>query len=195
MSDINGKLKTGNAAAQEAENTLSDLSASKHLHNKPANTPTSTLTSTLTGTPANNLDNPTDLTSVSMGGTNVIRTSPPPQGQPRIISACVKHTPTQSTKQSSASTGSAKQEFGLFKNPKYSYRGDIISKIISFFANLLKVLERIFLRLIGGGDKVAPPTAVQKTASPAKSTTERPDPQVERDKQRRKQQTGLRLKQ
>jgi hypothetical protein len=35
---------------------------------------------------------------------------------------------------------------GLFKNPFYKYRGGILSRIITFVANLLKLLEGLILR-------------------------------------------------
>jgi len=45
---------------------------------------------------------------------------------------------------------------GIFKNPYYAYRGGVVSKIITFFANLLKVLEKILLTALGAGQIVNP---------------------------------------
>lgn len=50
-------------------------------------------------------------------------------------------------RQSSArSKTSSTKQYGLFKNPFFKYRGGVIARIISFFANLLKLLEILVLR-------------------------------------------------
>lgn len=125
------------------QHDLSDLSASKDLHQKVDTQPS----------------NAPDLASVSISSSNFVRVStqtglhseraPRPTAIDRSLSSETKH-PTNTSK------GSAPVATGLFKNPAYPYRGNLASKIITFFANLLKVLERIFLRLIGARDIVAP---------------------------------------
>ncbi|MFO0417411.1 MAG: hypothetical protein ACK5Y6_09000 [Pseudomonadota bacterium] len=195
MSDTRGKLKQEGVAQGVIEDDLSNLSASKHLHtNSPGE---------VKREPANSIDPQPDLASVSISGTDVARSSAPISGQPRIISSPGRQSPhpsteratsqTLSTKNSRPSGAGTKQEFGVFKNPAYSYGGDIVSKIIAFFANLLKVLERLLLRLVGGGERAAPPPGAQKSSNPAQPNNQRAEEQAEREKQRRKQQSGLGL--
>lgn len=122
---------------------LSDLSASKDLHKKANMQPS----------------NATDLASVSISSSSFVRASsqPGPASERSIQNTTVDRALAAETKAQTATTKSAAATApGLFKNPVYPYRGGLASKIITFFANLLKVLERLFLRLLGARDVVAP---------------------------------------
>jgi hypothetical protein len=138
---------------------LSELSASKDLHRKidalPAPTP--------------------DLASASISSSSFARASS--QGRPlaeRTPQSINTNSLTRDTKRHTSVTQSAPSNAnGIFKNPAYPYRGGLISKIITFFANLLKVLERIFLRLIGGRDTVAPTPRHQPTQAPKAAQKDR----------------------
>lgn len=135
---------------------LSELSASKDLHRKvetqAANTP--------------------DLASASISSSSFVRSSSQSGLRAEKTPSSIINTRSLSsdTKQfSGVSHGTASGTNGIFKNPMYPYRGGLVSKIITFFANLLKVLERIFLRLLGMRDIVAPvprhlPTQAPKAA-------------------------------
>lgn len=137
------------------QNDLSDLSASKDLHRKVDTQPA----------------NAADLASLSISSSNFVRSSTHtglhseratrPTAMERSLSSETKH-------QISTSNGSAAVATGIFKNPAYPYRGGLASKIITFFANLLKVLERIFLRLLGARDSV-PPTPRHQPAQGTKT--------------------------
>jgi hypothetical protein len=51
------------------------------------------------------------------------------------------------------SKGGSKAGHGVISNPTYKYSGGLASKIISFIANILKVIERLLLRLLTGPDR------------------------------------------
>lgn len=63
---------------------------------------------------------------------------------------------------SSRSKTSCTKQYGLFKNPFFKYRGGVVSRIISFFANLLKLLEILMLRGLSKL-KSSPKKVVSKT--------------------------------
>jgi hypothetical protein len=141
MSEQVRKQTTGQD--RTGQNDLSDLSASKDLHRKVDTHPSTAQ----------------DVASLSISSSNFVRSStqtglhseraPRPIATDRSVSSETKH-------QTSTSNGSTSVATGIFRNPAYPYRGGLASKIITFFANLLKVLERIFLRLLGARDSVAP---------------------------------------
>jgi hypothetical protein len=141
MSEQVRKQTTG--LNRTGQNDLSDLSASKDLHRKVDTQPS----------------NASDLASLSISSSNFVRSST----QMGLLSerasrpVATDRSLTSETKpQMNTSKGSAAVTTGIFKNPAYPYRGSLVSKILTFFANLLKVLERIFLRLLGARDSVAP---------------------------------------
>jgi len=150
---------------------LSELSASKDLHHKNETRPA----------------NSTDLASASISSSNFVRSSSQlgalsDKTAPNIITT---RSPASETKhQTGTSNGTAASTNGVFKNPLYPYRGGLVSKIITFFANLLKVLERIFLRLLGVRDTVAPAPRHQPTQNPKakeKVSTESKREKAQRD--------------
>lgn len=125
------------------QNDLSGLSASKDLHQRVHQQPS----------------NATDLASVSISSSSFVRSAPPvapgPEKSQRTSTAERLHTP-ESKHQANQGKVVSKAAPGIFKNPTYPYSGGLASKIITFLANLLKVLERIFLRLLGARDLVTP---------------------------------------
>jgi hypothetical protein len=152
---------------------LSELSASKDLHRKIET----------------HAANSTDLASVSISSLSFVRSSSQIglQSERTHPSIITKRAPTSETKhQASASTGTSARTNGVFKNPLYPYTGGLVSKIITFLANLLKVLERVFLRLLGVRDTVAPPPRHQPAQAPKaeeKVSTESKRQKAERDAQ------------
>lgn len=144
---------------------LSDLSASKDLHKKADMQPS----------------NATDLASVSISSSSFVRASSQavPAAERGRHSATVDRAIAPETKSQAATTKSSTTTTpGLFKNPFYPYRGGLASKIITFFANLLKILERLFLRLLGARDVVAP------TARPQQGQALKTEPKDPREEKR-----------
>ncbi len=136
------------------QHDLSDLSASKDLHKKqtaqPANAP--------------------DLASVSISSSSFVRSS----SHARQPHSGINQSSTQSIsegpsiiRQGRSNSKAQNRGHGIFKNPTYPYQGGFASKIITFLANVLKVLERLFLRLLGARDTVAPPPT-QQSGQPTK---------------------------
>jgi hypothetical protein len=171
MSEQVRKQTTGQT--RTGQHDLSDLSASKDLHRKVDTQPS----------------NATDLASLSISSSNFVRSStqtrlhagkaPHPIAPDRSLSRETNH-------QTSTSNASAATATGIFKNPAYPYRGNLAAKIITFFANLLKVLERLFLRLLGARDSVAPPPRhqpVQAAKDDRKESTKSESQEPERPTQ------------
>jgi hypothetical protein len=137
---------------------LTDLRASKDLHTKEPLNPS----------------NETDLSSISISTSNIVRVAHKPETRRTPLS----HTTSQSASPAAQTTKHSQNRSagtpapGLFKNPTYRYSGGPIGRLITFIANLLKVLERIFLRLLGARDQVAPnplPQQAKQSSSPAPS--------------------------
>ena len=98
-------------------------------------------------TPANAQDlkasAPLDLTQVSIETREMIRLSARPQ-QKTVWTA-----PAQATspgKEIAHNKPALVKSFGIFQNPKYRYEGGPLGIIISFIANILKVLEQLVFR-------------------------------------------------
>jgi len=133
---------TGNdLPSSQGQSDLSDLRASRECH------------TTKVTPPANDAD----LSSASISATNILRASAQREG-PRhslsnIRSAALNNRPD---KRSSSPSAQPTSPNGILKNPTYKYEGGFISKVITFVANILKFLERLFLRLLGARDLVAP---------------------------------------
>jgi hypothetical protein len=132
-------LDKNQEASAAGQFDLTDLHASKDLHIKEER----------------HAANTTDLSSASISATNIVRATP--KAEPRrdpIPSPSVSHT-SQATERQGVRNHAA-QPPGIFKNPTYRYSGNIIQRIITFVANILKVLERLLLRLLGARDLNSP---------------------------------------
>jgi len=170
----------GAQTATAGQPTLGELSASKDLHK--------TKGSDLHAEPANQ----SDLTNVSLSSANVMRVPHRPEirrGLSTQSSVSIEKelsTSVETIKQGGTST---KPVHGVFTNPTYKYSGGLASKIISFFANILKVIERLILRLLMGPDRSAPSQTQQaSSAIPThKEATSADTSKQEREKRERAQ--------
>jgi hypothetical protein len=81
------------------------------------------------------------------------------------------------------------KEVGLFKNLHWEYSGGIVSKFITFLANLFKVLERLILKLLGGGDVAPLPKQGPMSTTPKEAPSSK-DPEQER-KEREKNSRSM----
>jgi len=162
--------KQTTALSHAGKTDLSDLSASKDLHERRQLQPS----------------NATDLASVSISSSSFVRASSQPgaASERSTRNTSADRALAAETKAQAATTKSAAATApGLFKNPVYPYRGGLASKIITFFANLLKVLERLFLRLLGARDVVTPTPRHQEAKA---LKTEQKDPrEVKREESER----------
>jgi hypothetical protein len=176
----------GAQTATAGQPTLGELSASKDLHK--------TKGSDLHAEPANQ----SDLTNVSLSSANVMRVPHRPEirrelsTRNSIGTEQEQSTSSQRTRQGGTSS---KPVHGVFTNPAYKYSGGLASKIISFFANILKVIERLLLRLLIGPDRSAP-AQTQQARSTTPTQTEATSPAAsmqEREKQEREKRERARI--
>jgi hypothetical protein len=196
MSDINAKilaagnleLAAGNLELQE----LSDLAARKDLHE--VNTE-----------PANSADLTADLTAASISPKNVMRV--PQQAAIRSKAGQIRsahsveltnnrsRTNSRPTARTTGAKSSENRAHGIFKNPKYSYDGGVINKIFSLLGNIIEVLVRFLLRLLGARDVIAPGQRPQQAKTTAdregSSTKESQELEREKRKERREQSEQL----
>ena len=87
-----------------------------------------------------------DLANASIQNTDVLRALPR-----KIEPRAVKSNPSLTSRQAppAKSSGKAPQKHGLLKNPLFKYEWGVINKLLSFFANLLKVIEQFVLGALG----------------------------------------------
>lgn len=87
-----------------------------------------------------------DLANASIQNADVLRAIPRKVARRSVISD-----PNRVSKQSPQAKRSATtpQKHGLIKNPMFKYEGGVINKLLSFFANLLKVIEQFVLGALG----------------------------------------------
>lgn len=123
---------------------LSELHASKNLHEKNTLTP----------------ENQPDLMNASISGADVPRVTQRPTRRQDALNSIAStdmgpaKSPLLSSRRDAAA--SAQKNAGIVTNPTYRYQGGLASKVITFLANMLKVLERLFLGLLGARNKQAP---------------------------------------
>lgn len=154
MSDRNRTIQ-GTNTALETGGSLDDLSASKNLHEKERNRS------------FRESRNDADLASASISTSDIMRASHRPGTRRDIAARTSTDTARDATRttarQHHKDTSLSKREHGVITNPAFKYDGGLVSKLVSFFANILKVLERLLLRLLMGPDVVAPTTRPQST--------------------------------
>jgi hypothetical protein len=78
---------------------------------------------------------------------------------------------------------------GIFKNPYYRYHGGIFARIITFLANVLKVLEQLLLR----GTRVAAAPKVLVTPPPQPKTNTDKVEKLEEERSLKREQKKKRL--
>jgi hypothetical protein len=151
------KTQCGNAAE------VTDLSELSALKKETALTPDQLA-------PAND----SDLSSASISASDVMRVSS--RSGRRVIqttpSGPDKSTVSLTNSRSRADISKSPESgrMGLFKNPFYRYDGGIMNKLMAFIGNILKMIERFILRLLGMRD-AAPVPCQQKNTSQAKPET------------------------
>jgi hypothetical protein len=176
-----GRTIQGAQTSPEGHSTLGELSASRDLHK------------TTSAAPSTEPANQSDLTSLSLSPSNVVRVPHRPEPRrnvstkPSFFSERETST-TRLTRSSKHSSG--EPAHGIITNPTYKYTGGLVSKIISFIANILKVLERLLLRLLIGPDKAAPTTRQQtKPATTSEKEASRQDSAKQERERRERAQT------
>lgn len=180
MSERIRTTQPGNAALDE-QTDLNGLSASKDLHTQTQSTTRQSATSQ------------TDFSEASISTTNILRVSPKVEPRKDVTNVSstqalnTEHEISRST--SKAKSQGSKGEHGIFTNPAYKYSGGIFSRIISFIANILKALERLFLRLLAGPDNTTPMPRPQTpiNALPKTKATAANDDREERESQEKAQ--------
>jgi hypothetical protein len=133
-------------------------------------------------------ENDADLTSASIAATDVLR-SPHRQGvvvrgpPAKVGAGTTSNLQTLDKRRVNPQKQPQKKTNGVFTNPTYKYNGGFLSKIIAFFANILKAIERLFLRLLNGPDQIITPSNRQNTAP---SETKSESTQIRDEKLQRK---------
>jgi hypothetical protein len=111
----------------------------------------------------------TDLASASSPSANIVRLSAKPEKRPLSHLSPGATTTTEPATKSVARKGApSNRPNGIITNPYYRYEGGLLDKIITFFANILKFLERALLRSLTQ-TKPAPP---QRQVVPSTEKTE-----------------------
>lgn len=110
-----------------------EVRLSDHRAPAPSTTPGSTSSANL------------DLANLSIETSSVVRLSPRPEKRSTATERLQTQTATKSTATAEARKTPPKR-FGIFKNPCYKYEGGPLGILISFLANILKVLEQLLLR-------------------------------------------------
>lgn len=150
MSDNNPKMQTA-TGAETAD--LSELAASKNLHESVSTTPA----------------NSTDLAAASISSADVLRVA-----RRSDIRRAVQDTTTKQQAAVELTNGRSRLHLpksvngtttGIFKNPFYRYDGGLLNKVLALIGNVLKALERVFLRLLGARDTSPTPNQTQLTRS------------------------------
>lgn len=181
MADSNPKLQT---ALNSETADLSVLAARKDLHRE------------LTASAANS----PDLASASISPSEVLRVS-----QRTDVRRSIQEnasTPqaslelTNSRSRSAAGKSADGTATGIFKNPFYRYDGGLLNKILALIGNILKALERIFLRLLGARDAARTPHRHNSSQTkPESATTDAHEQQLEKEKRKeRREQAELLVK-
>ena len=167
--------------AAEGHSSLEDLSASKDLHKtKKTELPTEAA-------------NQADLKSASLSSANVMRVPHRPElRRPELhrdISPDNRMDSGREVSQGKNTRGATKPDHGIITNPKFKYSAGFASRIISFLANILKVIERLILRLLAGPDRVAStPNQQTRSTTPNQREDNSPDlAEQEREKRRHAQ--------
>lgn len=132
---------------------------------------------------------PVNLSQASIASNNIHRITPKQEAR---TATSLKQVPSRGLlplrvsrafgKGTEASAQGARN--GIFKNPYYRYRGGLLARIITFLANLLKVFERLLLRVFrpaGITTKTVNPTAPKEAPKPTKEQLER-DERLRRDR-------------
>ena len=170
-------LKSLDAPPEQESSELSSLRASKDLGNKPAN-----------------LDAPgataADLSQSSIPSSGINRVDSRPDR--RIIKHGTDSAPVPGTERMSPASGKAPERTasGVFSNPFYPYQGNIIDRFVALIANICKVLERLLLKLLTGGDVTLPSPQPQKTiAKPGASADTSDGEKLEAAKKRQRELT------
>jgi hypothetical protein len=135
MSDRSRSVQTGNSVVEGA-GSLPGLSAanepghSAHALTQPANQ--------------------SDLAAASISSKDVMRVSQ--RVEPRRDLHPSNQERNTSSARSKDSQGKSPLQEGILNNPTYRYGGDLVTRFITLLANILKFIERLFLRLLSGPD-------------------------------------------
>lgn len=187
MSDINRKEQT--AFLVEADD-LSVLAASKNLHKKQQTAPANSddlASASIASSDAMRVTqrgHATDEAHLKTG--KIITNGRGNQSEPVSQSVSLTNSKSRSTPQRGSNAG----EHGILKNPFYRYDGGLINKILALIGNILKVLERIFLRLLGMRD-VEPANSPKPRLQKTKENSPENDHSKELEREKRKQRREL----
>lgn len=182
MADNNPKLQAALNAddadfAADENFDLSKLAADKNLHK------TAKIEADLTIEPANS----PDLATASISPADTLRVSARPEIRKTIQDATSVEL-TNSRSRSTTNQRDLGSKTGIFKNPFYRYDGGLLNKILALIGNILKIIERIFLRLLGARDTTPTPNRSQSNhIKSAETGTENLEQITELDRKRRKE--------
>ena len=127
----------------------------------------------------------TDLAAASIPSANVVRLSVKPEKRDLShVSLGATTNPETTTRPTPRKGAPSNRPNGIITNPYYRYEGGLLDKLITFFANVLKFLERALLRALSPAKPITP----QRTVVPSKETAE----EKEREKEKREKSHEIR---
>jgi hypothetical protein len=136
-----------------------------------------------TSTPHN-----TDLAAASIPSANIVRLSAKPEKRDLTQLSVGATTHTEPATQTAPRKGTpSNRPHGIITNPYYRYEGGLLDKLITFFANILKFLERALLRALTPTKPAAPQ---RKVVSP----TEKPEEKDKKEGSKEPRQVQLPLR-
>jgi hypothetical protein len=206
MADNNPKLQ---AALNMETADLSELAAHAGLESKLPNSAANSTDLAIVSDPgsasgpgsASDLASVSDLASASLSSADVMRVTQRTDIRNSLQDRATPATKTSvdltnSKSRASALKSVANNDSGIFKNPFYRYDGGLLNKILALIGNILKALERLFLRLLGARDSAPTPNRSQTPQTKKDDgTSATQQQQEERDKRKeRREQAELLVK-
>lgn len=119
----------------------------------------------------------TDLAAASIPSANIIRVSARPEKRDFTQLSASTATPEPTPQQAPRKGAPSNRPHGIITNPYYRYEGGLLDKLITFFANILKFLERALLRAL---TPTKPATPQRKVVPP----TEKPEEKEKKEDSR-----------
>jgi hypothetical protein len=131
--------------------------------------------------------NQSDLASISISSSEVMRVSQRVEPRRDLTAPKLGRSPAPSA---STSPRKATPEKGILTNPSYQYSGGLLSRVITLFANILKFIERLILRLLSGPDGPAISSRTQDTSTKNEPKTDPKQDQAERERSKRQKESA-----
>lgn len=138
MSDRSRSAQTGNSVVEGAASLPGVSATNEPVHGEQLMTQ-----------PANQ----SDLATASISSKDIMRVSQRVEPRKNLNTSRQEQSPSPT--RAGHRRGNAPRPEGILNNPTYRYGGDLLTRFITLLANILKFIERLFLRLLSGPDSSA----------------------------------------